>query len=405
MNESVRGDGGAAGKKSTAASGRVVLFSVAHLMNDSYPNLYPILIPSLMPVLHFSVAQAGAITAVTAVTTQLLQPFMGLWADRTGGGWFVAGGLALGALLSSAALGLAPSYILLVAMLLVAGLGNSAFHPHASGIVGELTGKRKGLGMSMFLIGGNLGRGLAPLMASFAFLVWGRHGVVLLSIPGLILALILYFYARNIPRTFSGMPGELGKILKTNRGRLASLLAIVGVRNMVSSAVLTFLPIWWKMKYGQVSDMAFLLSIMLLVGSLGNLTGGYLSDLIGTVPVIVGSSVLSALLLVAFFYSTGFWIWIVVGLLGAALYSTASVTMVLGQSIFPRHKGMASGIALGVGNTLGAAGVGLLGIYAQHAGGTGVLDALRLLIPISLLSIPFVWSFIKRPPRQAVNEV
>ncbi|OAT80808.1 MFS transporter [Desulfotomaculum copahuensis] len=373
--------------------GSIFLLTLAHLINDAYPNLYPVLIPSLMVILHFSVAQAGAITAVAALTTQLLQPFMGLWADRVGGSWFVTGGLALGAILSTAALGLAPTYPMLLLLILLSGIGNSAFHPHASGIVGEMTGRRKGLGMSMFLIGGNLGRGLAPLLASFAFLTWGRPGLMILSIPGLLLAFALYTYGRKIKTVGKPNSGGLLATLHANRGRLVSLLAIVGIRSMVASAVLTFLPIWWKLRYGHITHNAFMLSIMLLAGSLGNMAGGYLSDVIGVIPVIVGSSVLSALLVWLFLHSSGIWLWVSIGLLGAALFSTASVTMVLGQSIFPQHKGMASGLALGLGNTLGSAGVGLLGLYAQHL---SVVNALYLLAPISLLAIPFVFSFTRR---------
>ena len=83
--------------------GALLLLTVAHLWNDTYPNLYPILIPTLMPLLHFGVAGAGLITAVAALTTSLLQPFTGLWADRVGGSWFVSGGLIAGSVLMTVA--------------------------------------------------------------------------------------------------------------------------------------------------------------------------------------------------------------------------------------------------------------------------------------------------------------
>lgn len=51
------------------------IFSIAHLINDTYPNLYPVLLPILMAEMHFGTAQAGLISTVTSLSSQLLQPF------------------------------------------------------------------------------------------------------------------------------------------------------------------------------------------------------------------------------------------------------------------------------------------------------------------------------------------
>jgi FSR family fosmidomycin resistance protein-like MFS transporter len=244
---------------------------------------------------------------------------------------------------------------------------------------------------TLVLIGGNLGRGLAPLAAWFVFSLWGRPALLLLALPGLILALALHRYGREVGITSRAGSGDILASLRTNRGRLISLLVIVGSRSLVALPMLTFLPIYWHTRYGATSDTAFLLSIMLLVGSVGNFLGGYFSDLVGRATVLVVSALLSGLVPWLFVHAgTGFWVWILIGLLGITLYSTSSVTMVLGQQIFPQNKGMASGVALGVGNTLGAGGVGLVGLFAQR---WGVPAALELLIPVVVLSIPFVYSF------------
>lgn len=361
---------------------------MAHLFNDTYPNLYPILVPSLMPILHFGVGGAGLITAVAALTTSLLQPFTGLWADRVGGSWFVSGGLIAGSILMTVALGLAPGYYVLLLLILLGGIGNSAFHPHATSLVSRLTGKRQGLGMAFFLVGGNLGRGLAPLLATYAFLWWGRPGLLVLAGPGLLLALLLYRPAATVALATPQRRERLAVPLRENLGRLVALLGVVGLRALTAAGLVTFLPILWKNHGGPVVQSALLLSIMLLVGSLGNLAGGHLSDSLGPRPLLIGSAILSSLFLLAFLRSSGPWIWVSMALLGTALFSTASVTMVLGQEIFPRHKAMASGLALGIGNTLGAIGVGLLGLLAERFGLAPMVD---LLIVVPLLSIPFVF--------------
>jgi len=178
---------------------KTLVFTLSHTVNDTYPNLYPVLLPALMSQLNFNTAAAGLISTVSAMSAQLLQPVMGYWADVSGGKKFVVGGLALGSVLSALAFGWAPSYALLLLLLLAGGLGNAAFHPHAAALVGEATGKRKGLGMSLFMIGGNFGRAVAPILAGTAFLLGGRPGLIYLAVPGLVMSLVMYWVMSPAP--------------------------------------------------------------------------------------------------------------------------------------------------------------------------------------------------------------
>ncbi|PSR29512.1 MFS transporter, FSR family, fosmidomycin resistance protein [Sulfobacillus thermosulfidooxidans DSM 9293] len=361
-------------------------FTFAHFLNDSYPNLYPALLPILMVAMHFSVALAGLLSSIAALTTQLLQPVMGLWADRVGTRYFVVGGLMVGSIVSAAALAFSPSYAIFVMALLVAGLGNAAFHPHASALVGELAKSRKGLGMSFFMIGGNFGRALAPIAATTAFLYWGRHGLWILAIPGVVMAGVMWWVMRPAPRPQSRAVHIWTPAFRQGLKHSGNLLVVVMLRNLASMATVTLVPILWHSLHRSLSEAAALLSVLFIVGSLGNMTGGAISDRIGAKPVLIGSAVASTIFLLWFLHAQGIWIWITIGLLGFALYSTGSVVMVAGQSLFPDNKGMASGLTLGVGNTLGALAVGVIGILAKHTSTEIALNTTALLL---LLSIPF----------------
>ncbi|MHB9059762.1 MAG: MFS transporter [Bacillota bacterium] len=363
-------------------------FTVAHLINDTYPNLYPVLLPELMPVLHFGTAAAGLISTVTSLTTQFLQPFMGMAADRLGGRRFVVGGLTLGSIVTALALGFAPSYALLLLLLLIAGLGNSAFHPHASSIVGEATVGRKGLGMSFFMIGGNFGRAVAPVMASVAFLLGGRHGLLVVAIPGLIMALVMAQVLNPPPPPHPRQAQVFTASFRRGLSAAGGLLTLVGLRSMATLATLTLVPIWWKASGRPITEAAGLLSLLFIAGSVGNVAGGYLSDHIGSKPVLIGSAVLSSLFMSLFLLFRNPLLDIVVfALLGASLYSTGSVVMVFSQALFPENRGMASGLTLGIGNTLGSLGVGIIGIIADR---TTPATGLWAVAGAVLLSIPFV---------------
>jgi FSR family fosmidomycin resistance protein-like MFS transporter len=374
-------------------------FTLAHFVNDSYPNLYPALLPVLMVDLHFSVALAGILSSVAALTTQLLQPVTGLLADRFGTRWFVVGGLSLGALVSTSALAFAPAYWVFLVALLVGGLGNAFFHPHAAALVGDLTAKKKGLSMSFFMIGGNIGRALAPVAATTTFLLLGRHGLLLLAVPGLIMAFVLSRLLNPAPvpriQSFRIFTPEFRAGLR----HASQLLVVVGLRNVASSGVMVLVPILWHELHRPLGEAAALLSLLFLAGAVGNMSGGALSDRLGPKPVLIGSAAFSSLFLWGFLHSEGPWTWILMAALGFSLYASASVVMVYGQALFPTNKGMASGIALGVGNTLGALAVGGLGVIAAAY---GPKTALLVGAATLLASIPFVLRLrVPSPPEAA----
>ncbi|MDA8443337.1 MAG: MFS transporter [Peptococcaceae bacterium] len=376
------------GSKSRVNIWRTSIFTIAHMFNDTSPNLYPVLLPVLMVQLNFGTAAAGLISTVSALTAQLLQPVMGMWADRIGGKYFVVGGLAIGSILAGVSLGLAPTYNLLLLGLLVAGLGNASFHPHASALVSDVTGNRKGFGMSLFMIGGNFGRALAPIMASTAFLLGGRHGLILAALPGIIMSIVMFRVLTPAPEP----KPHLGKIFTPEfiKGlrKASSLLVVVGLRSMATLTTLTLLPILWKLWGHPMAETAGLLSLMFIAGSLGNVAGGYLSDIFGPKPVLVASAILSSLWLILFLSTSNPVLsFLLIALLGASLYSTGSVVMVFSQALFPANKGMASGLTLGIGNTLGSLGVAVLGFISDRY---SPAIGLWLTAGALLLSVPFV---------------
>lgn len=363
----------------------------AHVSNDIYPHLYPGLLPIiLMPQLGFSIAAAGLISTVIALTTQLMQPVMGLWADRLGGRAFVVGGLLVGSIIVPLTLGWAPTYLLLLLGLLLGGIGNAAFHPHAAALMSEMTGKYKGSGMSLFMLGGNFGRLLAPLLASSALYFGGRHGLLVLAIPGLIMAVVMFF-SMNPPPAPKHREGKIFtvdffKSIK-QRGGLV-LLSIVGLRFMTVMSVVTLVPIMWAQAGIEYGIYNLLLTVVFAFGMIGNLIGGTLSDFMGRKPIIIASAILSALALVLFVNSSsviaGF---VLIALLGASLYSSDPVIMVFSHQLFPENKGMASGITVGLGGMVGSLGVTLTGfisdIYSPAIGLYVAAFAMLMVIPFA----------------------
>lgn len=58
------------------------MISITHLLNDMMQSVIPAVYPLLKEKFGFTFAQIGIITLVFQMTSSLLQPFIGLYADR-----------------------------------------------------------------------------------------------------------------------------------------------------------------------------------------------------------------------------------------------------------------------------------------------------------------------------------
>lgn len=336
--------------------GRLLGLSWAHLLNDGASNYLPGVLPAVLATLDAPVRMASVL--VTALTIgQALQPVTGRIADRLGGRSLVL----LGLFLTSAGgglLGVADRMWVLVVLLLLIGIGNAFFHPQALAGVRSMLAGRQGLLTSVFLVGGELGRGLWPTVASLIVANAGLVNLWILAIPGLVtVPLVLRFMPRLAPQ-----PGH-GKAIRWREHTrpLAVLIGYQGVRTTTIYAIVTFIPILWHLRGGTLVGGASIITTMLVVGVIGNLWGGYLTDRLGRRPVLIGSALATAVLIVPTVLLHGVLVWVAAGLLGIALFLTASTTVLLGQDIFPENRSMGSGIALGFANGLGALLVFVLG--------------------------------------------
>src|SRR5437868_14852490 len=167
----------------------MALLSSGHLATDLANGALPALLPFLRDRFSLSYTAVGAVVLASQASSSLIQPLFGMWSDRRGAMWLLPAGVALGGV-GIALASDAPSYWLVLLLVLVSGVGSAAFHPEGSKFAGFVSGRRRASGMAWFSIGGNLGFALGPVVATFLVHEYGLRGGLLLAAPGLAIAAV-----------------------------------------------------------------------------------------------------------------------------------------------------------------------------------------------------------------------
>src|SRR5438552_609154 len=168
----------------------MTLLAAGHLGTDFANGALPALLPFLVDRFDLSYTLAATIVLASAVSSSVIQPLFGLWSDRRGAIWLLPVGVAVAGLGIAFAAD-APSYWLVLLLVVVSGVGVAAYHPEGSKFAAYASGARRASGMSAFSIGGNVGFALGPIAATPLVVAFGLRGGFLLAVPCLAVAAAL----------------------------------------------------------------------------------------------------------------------------------------------------------------------------------------------------------------------
>ena len=131
----------------------LIICSISHFLNDMIQSIIPSIYPIVKDKFDFSFAQIGIITLVFQMTSSILQPFTGLYADKHPRPYALSIGMCF-TLVGLLLLAFAKNYFLILLAVSVIGLGSSVFHPTASRVAQMASGGKKSLAQSIFQVGG-----------------------------------------------------------------------------------------------------------------------------------------------------------------------------------------------------------------------------------------------------------
>jgi MFS transporter, FSR family, fosmidomycin resistance protein len=262
----------------------IALVGFAHGTSHFYHLMLPALYPWFIRDFGVSFTQAGALMTVFFVVSGVGQALAGIWVDRYGAFRVLCAGIATLAL-SGVCVYLAPSFEWLFVGAVVAGLGNSVFHPADFSLLNRrVSPARLGHAFSIHGVSGNLGWAASPLLltlvASFAGWRWAA-----LAATGVgIIALAILIVNRHLLR----VDGAIAQHRLANAEPVPTQSA--GARSAPTTVwqVLRAPPVWIAFGFFLLSTLGF--------GALQNFAPALLSSLFG-LSVASANSALSVYLI------------------------------------------------------------------------------------------------------------
>ena len=106
---------------------------------------------------------------------------MGILGDRMEKRHFIIIGPLFAAVFMSA-VGLAPTYGLLLICIVIGGFGTASFHPQSVSMAGDVSGSRRGFGVSLFIVGGTAGLAASPFLMTRYVGLFGLENIGNLSV-------------------------------------------------------------------------------------------------------------------------------------------------------------------------------------------------------------------------------
>lgn len=343
-----------------------------------------ILLPLLITKFGLTLFLAGLLAPI-AQGASAGQPLFGYLADRWGARRFVVLTVATTGVLAGL-IGLAPSYLVLAALLFALGLSSALYHPAGSALLTRAVTGRWGSALAIYHLGGNLGLAAGPIAVTFVVTRFGLESTYLLALPALLWAVLLWsFVAQAAVRVARSTHESFFQVVSAER-RTFSLLGVVILARAVGTGGFTlFLPTYLIQRGSDLTDAGIVTALFFAMGGIGGVVSGVLSDRFGRVTVLAGMMVLAVPAVVTFLTTSGQMSTVALLFAASLLLGEQPVFVALAQEQAPDHRGTAVGFVFGAQFVLAGLATAAVGGFADIYGLGNVFLAVAF---VPLIGIP-----------------
>jgi len=263
------------------------LIGMAHAVSHFFQLVLPPLFPLLKDAFGVGYAELGVLVTLFYGASGLSQTAAGFAVDRFGARAVLMAGIGL---FASAILliGVAGSFWPMVPLIVVAGIGNSVFHPADYSILTSAVRKEwMARAYGVHQLGGNLGWAVAPVaVLTLTHLFGWRSALILLGIFGYLLLAVVWWQGKSL--TVGDASSARARVAAGPRTAPLQLLlapaillcfAYFAMLSMALTGFQSFLPAALNTAHGTpLGTAGWALTGYLLGGAAGILFGGWLAD-------------------------------------------------------------------------------------------------------------------------------
>lgn len=351
----------------------LLICSISHFLNDMIQSIIPSIYPIVKNKFGFSFAQIGIITLVFQMTSSILQPFTGLYADKHPQPYALSVGMCF-TLVGLLLLAFADNYLLILLAVSIVGLGSSVFHPTASRVTQMASGGKKSLAQSIFQVGGNGGSAVGPLLAALIILPFGQHAISWFALAALLAAVMMvrlgaWYRARlayviKHPQEQAILNHHISR--RSKYGALLILVILIFSKYFYTACITSYFTFFLIDKFGiSVQASQLCLFVFLAAFAIGTVAGGLLGDKFGRKYVIWFSILGAAPFAMAMPFVNFGWTLVCTFLSGFIIASAFSSIVVYATDLMPDKVGLIAGIFFGLMFGLGGLGSAFFGWLAD----------------------------------------
>jgi FSR family fosmidomycin resistance protein-like MFS transporter len=364
-----------AGRQGAERTALAVLLAVSfsHFLNDLIQALLPALYPMFKSNFALSFGEVGLITLTYQLVASLLQPLIGVYADRRPKPGLLPVGMAL-TLVGLVLVSMAPHFLVLLAGAALVGMGSAVFHPESSRMARAASGGRHGFAQSLYQVGGAVGSAIGPLLAAVIVLPRGQGAIAWFSLAAFLAIVVLAnvggWYKRH---TAAGAGARRPKRdaapalpRRQVRAAIVVLLILIFSKYLYLSSLTSYYTFYLIHRFQlSVQGAQICLFVFLSAAAVGTFIGGPIGDRFGR-KYVIWCSILGVLPFTMLLpYVDLAWTIVLSILIGLILSSAFSAIVVYGQELMPGRVGMVAGLFFGFAFGMGGIGAAALGALAD----------------------------------------
>jgi FSR family fosmidomycin resistance protein-like MFS transporter len=286
----------------------ISLIGVSHGASHFYQLALPPLFTLINIAEGYSFVELATLTLAFYIASAICQPFSGFLVDRFGARRVLLAGLGMLAA-ATTLIGAMPFYPAMFLLSIVAGIGNSVFHPCDYSIMNAtISESRMARAFSFHMFGGYAGYVLAPVSMIFlGNLIGWQSAIIVAGAVGLVLFAILWSGSRDF-RDSTHERAESGEVQEPLKQSLKALTRAPVIMCWVffffvamgQMGLMTFVPTLMHEIYAfDLQAAGAFVSVMIGAVMVGVLCGGYLGDVFHKPDVVVTTGYIIGAFLVA----------------------------------------------------------------------------------------------------------